>query len=54
MADVKVMSQIQNEKRTEIRMNGNPSLNAEDKAIKGQSRITLDEPPTAEKIDPLR
>lgn len=54
MADVKVMSQIQNEKRAEIETNGNPPLNAEGEAIKCHSRVALDEPPTEAKVDPLR
>lgn len=54
MKNIKTMAQIQTEKSKSIEQKGKPGLNKEGSVIMSQRRISIDEPTSEVKQDPLR
>lgn len=54
MKEMSVMASIISEKEKEIAAQGSPELNAENEDIMEEKRMSLDEPMTEVKADPLR
>lgn len=52
--DIKIMSQIQTEKSKSVNINGVPALDEEGKVVMSKKRISIDEPASEVKQDPLR
>lgn len=54
MKNLKVMDEIQNEKRKEIAEGGNPAISDETREVMSRKKISIDQPYTEVKFDPLR
>lgn len=54
MKELEIMAQIQTEKSKSIGSNGAPALDAEGVTIMSKRRISIDEPTSEVKQDPLR
>lgn len=54
MKNIKIMAQIQNEKTKIINKEGSPALNEEGSIVMSKKRISIDQPASEVKQDPLR
>lgn len=54
MKDIKIMAQVQKEKSKSIELQGKPKLDKEGSVVMSKKRISIDEPTSEVKQDPLR